>query len=239
MRVQENNTPFLILAFLLTLGILATFQVYIMREPARIERVLASDQELAYEDGMALYADSCALCHGEDGEGDVGPALNSKELLSSVGDNTLFSLISSGVPGTAMPAWNQVHGGPLTDEQVRQLVVFVRAWESSAPEVAAGETAAPAAPAAEEAEPAAAGDPVNGQAVFEKNCVACHGADGEGGIGLPLNDQEKLAQFDNDWYVQVISEGRPAQGMPTWGTVLSPQDIADVVAFIRQWEDGE
>lgn len=235
MRVQENNLPLVVVAFVLTLGILVTFQIYIQREPARIERVLAEDRELALSDGQVLYAEACALCHGESGEGDVGPALNSSELLASTGDNTLFSLISSGVPGTAMPAWNQAHGGPFTDEQIRQLVTYIRAWETDEKGPAVAEEQDTEEPVDGES----TGDPVNGETVFAEKCVACHGSAGEGGVGPALNDPAKLTEFDDDWYTQVIIEGRPAQGMPTWGTVLSPQDIADVVAFIRQWEGGE
>lgn len=231
MRVQENNTPFVMLGLLLTVGILVTFQIYILREPARIEHVIAADHEIAFEEGAALFEESCTLCHGNNGEGGIGPALNDTEFLEAVADNTLFSLISSGVPGTAMPAWNQAHGGPFTDEQVRQLVVFIRDWEEAGDEESVAESEPPAA------EAPATGDPVNGEAVYADNCVACHGADGEGGIAPALNNQEQLSQFDDAWYEQVISEGRPAQGMPTWGTVLSPEDILDVVEFIRQWEE--
>jgi mono/diheme cytochrome c family protein len=228
MRVQENNLPLMFVALVLTVVTLILFQVYIQREPARVERVLAEDHEFAFEEGQALYAQNCALCHGGDGEGGLGPALNSQELLGSTADNTLFSLVSSGVPGTGMPAWSQAHGGPLTDEQIRQVVTYVRAWEG-----AEGEAVAQASEAV-----VAGGDPANGQMIFSSTCFVCHGANGEGDSAPALNNPAKLVQFDDEWYVNVVREGRPAQGMPTWGTVLSPQDIADVVAFIRQWESS-
>ena len=32
--------------------------------------------------------------------------------------------------------------------------------------------------------------------------------------------------------------GRPAKGMPTWGTVLSPLQVNDVVALLAAWREG-
>jgi mono/diheme cytochrome c family protein len=36
----------------------------------------------------------------------------------------------------------------------------------------------------------------------------------------------------------VINRGRPAKGMPTWGTVLSPSQIEDVVVLLAAWREG-
>ena len=44
-------------------------------------------------------------------------------------------LIAGGVSGTSMPAWSLDFGGPLTDEQIRQLVAYLRSLQSSAPDV--------------------------------------------------------------------------------------------------------
>lgn len=124
-----------------------------------------------------------------------------------------------------MPAWSQVHGGPFTDEQVRQLVAFIRAWEADAPDRQAQ---------------AMAGDAANGLTIFNSTCIVCHGEQGMGTERAPaLNDAARLAQFDDAWYVETISAGRPAQGMPTWGTVLAPEEIRDLIALLRAWQRGE
>ena len=54
-----------------------------------------------------------------------------------------------------------------------------------------------------------------------------------------LNDPTKLAKFDDAWYIDTIANGRPAKGMPTWGTVLAPSQIRDLVALLRAWQRGE
>ncbi len=226
MRRTETYVPFLTVALLLTVAILVTFQLYLIREPDRITAVEAHDQQVAVTAGQALFKANCALCHGDNGEGTPGrPALNDKGLLSNATDDTLFSVISSGVPNTEMPAWNQSHGGPLTDENVRQLVAYLRAWEPTAPD--------------RKATPQL-GDPSRGKVIFTSVCAACHGKNGEGNaLGPAVNDPTQLNQFDDKWYRDTINSGRPAQGMPTWGTVLSPTQVNDVIALIDVWRANQ
>ncbi len=226
MRPKENYLPHVTVALGLTLAILASFQLYIFREPERIAGVEAQDKVLAVSAGQALFTKNCTLCHGDNGEGTEGkPSLNDKVFLAAASDDTIFSVISSGVPNTEMPAWNQSHGGPLTDENVRQLVAFIRSWEPSAPD--------------RHATPIA-GNPARGKTLFANICAVCHGANGTGTDRAPaLNDPVKLSQFDDTWYRNTITKGRPAQGMPTWGTVLSPAQIADVLAYIDTWRSAQ
>jgi len=224
MRIKENYIPFISVAFGLTLAILAAFQVYIWREPIRIQRDEAHDQRAAVEAGGGLYAENCTSCHGGNGEGGVGPALNAQEFLSLSEDASLFNLTRTGIPGTLMPAWGQAFGGPFTDEQVGQLVAFMRAWEPTAPKIQ---------PVAEQP------DPSQGAVIYQQTCFVCHGDNGQGTDLAPaLNNPERLATLDNGWYRNTIAHGRPAKGMPTWGTVLSPAQINDLVALIAAWREG-
>jgi mono/diheme cytochrome c family protein len=225
MRPKENYTRFVSIAFGFTLAILVTFQLYIWREPARIRADEAADQEAAIAAGGNLFAENCDSCHGENGEGDIGPALNSQDLLKMTSDDALFNLTSTGIPGTLMPAWGQAFGGPFTEEQTAQLVAFIRSWEPTAPKI-------------EQA--AYQPDPARGAAIYSRTCFICHGENGRGTeIAPALNDLERLQKLDDSWYRSTISHGRPAKGMPTWGTVLSPTQINDVVALLATWRAGE
>jgi len=225
MRPSENYSPFVAVAFVLTIAILASFQVYIFREPARIAGDEADQKSTDIFEGNVLFSTYCSVCHGKQGEGDVGPALNDKPFLASTDNDTIFSVISSGVPGTEMPAWNQVHGGPMTDQEVQQIVTYIRNWEPNAPDT---QTVV------------SAGDPAQGLKIYDSTCIVCHGETGTGTERAPaLNDPIKLAQFNDDWYSSTITDGRPAQGMPTWGTVLSPEQVRDLVALLRAWGNGE
>jgi mono/diheme cytochrome c family protein len=225
MRPKENYTRFVSVALGLTLAILVTFQIYLWREPTRIEADEAADHDEAVMVGGELYTENCDSCHGVNGEGDIGPALNSQELLKMTSDEVLFNLTRTGIPGTLMPAWGQAFGGPFTDEQTAQLVAFVRNWEPTAPLIE---------------QVAEQPDPSRGAAIYSRTCFVCHGEDGRGtDIAPALNDLERLQKLDDSWYRSTISHGRPAKGMPTWGTVLSPAQINDVVALMSAWRAGE
>ncbi len=225
MRPRENYGSFFTVGLVLTIAIAATFQVYILRETGRIKRDLTKDVELAVEAGNKLYAENCESCHGANGEGITAPALNSRELLKTTPDDVFFSLTRTGVPGTNMPAWGQSIGGPFTDEEISQIVAYIRAWEPTAPEIL---------------EEQVESDPIRGATLYASSCFICHGEDGLGTETAPaLKDLSRLETFDDAWYRSTISRGRPAKGMPTWGTVLSPAQIDDLVALISAWRNGE
>jgi cytochrome c oxidase cbb3-type subunit 3 len=67
-----------------------------------------------------------------------------------------------------------------------------------------------------------------GAALFERNCQACHGAKGIGGMGPKLAKNPILKQEDLFW--ETVLHGRGP--MPAWRGVLSHQDIADVHAWL-------
>jgi len=86
----------------------------------------------AADEGAEIFRTNCETCHGPQGHGDgpAGQALDPKpkdlsELQKIVGDDYLFWRISEGKPGTSMVAWK----GILTEEQIWQLVSFIRTLE--------------------------------------------------------------------------------------------------------------
>jgi len=79
----------------------------------------------------------------------------------------------------------------------------------------------------------AAGDPGSGAQIFAQNCVACHGEDAVGGAVGPTLVSAEMKAKDDDYYRQVISDGIAGTAMPAWGDRLSPQDVEDVIAFLR------
>ena len=79
--------------------------------------------------GADVFKTNCASCHGDTGLGDgpAGAALdpapkNLAELQTRAGDDYLFWRINTGKEGTSMVAWK----GVLTDEQIWQVVSFIR-----------------------------------------------------------------------------------------------------------------
>ena len=84
--------------------------------------------------------------------------------------------------------------------------------------------------------------------VFENNCAQCHGALGEGGKGPPLNDQNRLGFFSDDYYYRCIYLGNTGEEhldtiMPAWGVskggrppILNNDTINLLVHWIRMWQ---
>ena len=101
-----------------------------------------------------------------------------------------------------------------------------------------------------------------GAAMYYKNCAQCHGGQGEGGIGPPLNNQDRLGFFNEDYYYRCIEYGftgfeHLGSIMPNWGgiapdytydatrdksqpspvRILSETQINTLIQFIRHWEN--
>jgi cytochrome c oxidase cbb3-type subunit III len=71
-----------------------------------------------------------------------------------------------------------------------------------------------------------------GRGVYQTNCIACHGASLEGGIGPRLNDGEWLHGGAPEQVLHVVTEGVPAKGMPGWGPILGADRVRQVTAYI-------
>ncbi len=222
---NENYEKLFFAGLLLTLLLIAAVGFTWLNETTRMEHLKAELLLESAERGGDIYFEQCTACHGATGQGGVGPALNNSRYLESASNLVMFETIRAGRPGTIMPAWSQDNGGPLTDEDIRDLVEYIRSWEEDAPDIAEDQFVP---------------DAVRGLSLFNSSCFVCHGEDGRGGDVAPaINNPSRLSQLDNDWYMGVISNGRPAKGMPTWGTVLSPNQIDDILALISSWRLGE
>ncbi|MBP0903353.1 cbb3-type cytochrome c oxidase N-terminal domain-containing protein [Mariniflexile gromovii] len=72
-----------------------------------------------------------------------------------------------------------------------------------------------------------------GKATFETNCVACHMADGGGGIGPNLTDDHWILGGGIKNVFHTISEGgRSGKGMIAWKAQLKPAQIAQVASYV-------
>lgn len=73
----------------------------------------------------------------------------------------------------------------------------------------------------------------SGKTVYDRNCVACHKAAGEGGIGPNLTDDYWLHGGSIQDIYNTIKNGVPDKGMIAWGEVLSPAKMSDVASYIH------
>ena len=83
--------------------------------------------------GADIYAQSCASCHGQEGEGVTAPAIGNPALLALASDAFLRYTIEHGRDGTEMIAW----GGTLAAADLDAVTAFLRSrethWEHTRP----------------------------------------------------------------------------------------------------------
>jgi cytochrome c oxidase cbb3-type subunit 3 len=74
----------------------------------------------------------------------------------------------------------------------------------------------------------------DGAALFARNCSACHGAAGRGGVGVPLALPSFLTSVPDDYLFKTIRHGRPGRVMPSFAS-LSDAQVNAIVRHIRGW----
>jgi len=77
------------------------------------------------DDGGRVYRDTCANCHGPDGNEVAGIDLGRGVFRRASSDADLIRTIRNGIPGTAMPATN------FGEEQAAQVVAYLRSVAAS------------------------------------------------------------------------------------------------------------
>lgn len=180
------------------------------------------------ESGEMIYEARCMGCHGWDGEGGIGNAIGSSDLLALVDDIFLARTIVAGRPGTAMPSHRDLEPGQLDD-----LLAFLRQWQLLPSRLPLGET-----------EP---GDQARGRVLYDSFCTKCHGSQGQGSPrGSQLNNVSLLRNASDALLAAIIMQGRSGTTMKPFAEFSAaggaatddspPQDITDIVAWIRQWE---
>jgi mono/diheme cytochrome c family protein len=130
----------LVLTLAMLLGLFAFLTLYFLVEPMRLQAASESQEVVSMRRGVENYASLCYTCHGQDGRGAtvpaegpprVAPPLNRPDLRPTDPDeqkrvqDLLFRTIARGRPNTPMPAWSRLEGGPLLEENIRELVLMI------------------------------------------------------------------------------------------------------------------
>ena len=104
---------------------------YLKTVPARKRTVPSSTVAAALKDahgadqGKMLFRARCQVCHGENGSGAQPTSVKLAEVSASLGDNDLKEFIKSGQMNLKMPSF----GKTLTEEELTNLIAFIRTWE--------------------------------------------------------------------------------------------------------------
>ena len=103
------------------------------------------------------------------------------------------------------------------------------AEQHGTPELQAG---APIDVAAMEAALSAPAALAAGRTTFEKTCAPCHERDGGGSTGPNLTDDYWMHGNTHSGMLTVVTNGVLEKGMPRWSTVLTPEQLAQVTAYV-------
>ena len=124
------------------------------------------------ERGSRLYGANCAFCHGANGNAISNVDLRSGKFRKAASDEDLARLITTGVPGTAMPPHK------FQDAELTGIVAYIRSMRDS------------------HAATVAVGDARRGREIFAGKgaCMSCHRVNGQGSRMAPdLSDMVRSA----------------------------------------------
>ena len=172
---------------------------------------LALPQADAAATGAKDYADHCAICHGENREGNLPgfpPLVGVSRRLT---DEQITQVIHNG--RGRMPAFSK-----LSQDDVTALLHYLSTDEQ--PKAENTKSSSNLADA--------------GGLLFQQNCAFCHGRDAQGGESGPDLTQSRLVRRDKggDLISDVVRNGRPEKKMPAFH--FSDQEMHSVVAFIHE-----
>ena len=77
-----------------------------------------------------------------------------------------------------------------------------------------------------------AGELAKGKAIFESQCVTCHGPNGEGKVGPNMTDKYWKHGGDIKDLFKTVKLGVSGTGMKSWKSDLSPMAMAQVTSYI-------
>ncbi|MGE8133570.1 cytochrome-c oxidase, cbb3-type subunit III [Novosphingobium subterraneum] len=198
-------------------------------DKASIEQIAADPRlrRAAIDGGRAAFKVNCIQCHGNGAAGSAGyPNLNDDDWLWGGDVATVHQTLVHGVrqPGddatrmSQMPAFGR--DGILTPAQVQDVVSHVRVIS---------------------AQEKPSGSSQRGAEIYAANCVACHGASGEGDrdFGAPkLSDAIWLYGGDRKALTQTVTNARYGV-MPSWGTRLDPVMVKMLATYVHSLGGGE
>jgi len=140
---------------------------FAFRSPAIAQHETAFD----VEEGGRAFRNTCANCHGPDGNEIPGIDLGRGQFRRPMTDADLVRIIRTGIPNTPMPATN------MTEEQASRIVAYLRSLAATKRTAAVG------------------GDVTRGKSIYESkgNCASCHRVNGVGSRLGP--DLSKIGQL--------------------------------------------
>jgi mono/diheme cytochrome c family protein len=164
--------------------------------------------------GAAAYARHCAVCHGDQREGNLPAFPPLAGIDHRMNNDQIAALVHTG--RGRMPPFPTLQGGELD-----ALLHFLATPATAATGETAGNGNHPS------------GLAEAGGNLFRQNCAFCHGRDAMGGETGPDLTQSKIVLSDTngDKIAAIVREGRPNNKMPAFN--FSSEELRSLVAFIH------
>lgn len=171
-------------------------------------------------DGKELYLKNCASCHGAEGEGGKGPALNRQSLLAIAPETYFIKSIFYGRPTRGCPPRKDLY-----KDEVVSIASFIKEWQKVKSITVPEHKVRPDLSE-------------RGRQIFQV-CAGCHDFDGVGAMGPSLVDPGFQASASDAFLRGTIMYGR--EGTPMAGfskekggmSGLSEEDIDELISYIR------
>ena len=167
--------------------------------------------------GAALFGERCAVCHGGDARGAIGPSLVTL-WASGATDERVLRTIRQGVPGSAMPP------SMAPDDELRAIVAFLKTLAAPAPGAAAGggRGASPPAPGV--------------TLVLRDGRQITGTRRGEDAFSIQIEDtQGRLQGFAKSAVQEIVREAGPAPRAREAHPAVTARDILDGLADPSRW----
>jgi len=190
-------------------------------QPAQVSGPLYPSVPPDPANGQAIFAEKCAPCHGDTGQGD-GPqaaqlpnppaALGSKDLSRQSAPARWYTVVTQGDMNNFMPPFSS-----LSDQQRWDVVAYAFTLSAPSSEIA------------------------QGKELFQSNCTSCHGDQGRGdgpqaaGLSVPppdLTNQSFMAQKTGEDFFQAITNG-VSPDMPGYADQLSDDQRWAIAEYVR------
>ena len=78
----------------------------------------------------------------------------------------------------------------------------------------------------------------NGEELYSSHCAACHGANGHGGVGVPLALPDFQYGVTDKYLEKTIRLGRPGRVMPAFSQ-FKDNEVKAIIKHIRTWAPGK
>ncbi len=204
--------------------------------------------------GKAVFFEYCSGCHGRRADGRGPQSLNliprpqnlrNAQFVKYLTDDRMYTSVSGGVRGTAMPAFELM----ISTEKRWQVIHYLRSLTADDPITLANAIEyQPVSADAKNPQPASPKAIATGKTLFLNYCSNCHGpkADGKGIVAPNLAPGPRNLVVVASWgekpfidympdsrLYESITNGVPGTSMSPWIKVMNDSERWSIIAYLR------